>query len=668
MSLTKQYDPRWSIRDLAILRSTYHFIGRTARHHAGTLAVLLLALVHGAMYLVLVPPWQHYDEPTHFEYAWLIANNGRLPYPGEMNQVMRREVAASMLAHNFYWNSPKPNLLTDKDVIEIGISELVHPPAYYILVSLPLSLVRYLDITTQLYVARSISLILFIITIAVALGLMQDLVDQKHLLRWSVPLALALLPPFVDIMTAVNNDVGSVAVFSIFLWLSVRIIRYGGTWRRAALLLASAFLAAVTKNTASVAILLLPVVLLLSLWIRQGWRWRWLGLMSAGLVAILMGVTLTWGDAAIWYRDTSGSIQAAPTRAQVDNVPLGTHVLQVDAPTSAVDVSVFNPLLTYDVQQIAGTEITAGGWIWSSRPTESALLSINYSTQMSRNIVLSTQPLTLTTTPTFINWSFHVPKDTVQLQYRLTLKQDEERPNVRVYLDGAVIVPGRFTTTTPPMFRDERAAHGQWANQPIKNLIRNGSMEDGWPRLQVWVDQALVKYARRSPQMVMASFLDIRRTGKLLLVEVPSEVLFSFFGTFGWGIPRLVAPGQWLLIFQFVAGVAVLGVCRGLLQLRQHQNPGVCAAIGFLGLAGAIVWGNVILRVLPYLDGVPVYAIARYGFPAAIPAVIALVGGWWALVPKKVRPLAVAGFIIGLVALDVIALDTIRSFYKTLPS
>jgi len=33
--------------------------------------ILVLALANGLLYLVLVPPWQHYDEPTHFEYAWL---------------------------------------------------------------------------------------------------------------------------------------------------------------------------------------------------------------------------------------------------------------------------------------------------------------------------------------------------------------------------------------------------------------------------------------------------------------------------------------------------------------------------------------------------------------------------------------------------------------------
>jgi hypothetical protein len=40
----------------------------------------------------------------------------------------------------------------------------------------------------------------------------------------------AILPGFVDIMTAVNDDVGAVAFFSIFLWMGVRLIIKGFDW------------------------------------------------------------------------------------------------------------------------------------------------------------------------------------------------------------------------------------------------------------------------------------------------------------------------------------------------------------------------------------------------------------------------------------------------------
>ncbi len=59
--------------------------------------VLCVAALQGLLYVFLLPPWQHYDEPTHFEYAWLIANRGHLPTVVDVDPIMRREVAASML-------------------------------------------------------------------------------------------------------------------------------------------------------------------------------------------------------------------------------------------------------------------------------------------------------------------------------------------------------------------------------------------------------------------------------------------------------------------------------------------------------------------------------------------------------------------------------------------
>ena len=36
---------------------------------------------------------------------------------------------------------------------------------------------------------------------------------------------VALLPPLVDLMAAVNNDAGAIAAYSLFLWGAVRLIQ-----------------------------------------------------------------------------------------------------------------------------------------------------------------------------------------------------------------------------------------------------------------------------------------------------------------------------------------------------------------------------------------------------------------------------------------------------------
>src|SRR3954468_1619872 len=97
--------------------------GRSASDRVRLTLVLLIAFCQGLLYLCLQPPWQHYDEPTHFEYAWLIAHQPGLPQPGTVDQALRRDVAASMIQYNFFRNVPPPALLTD-GAIEIGITEL----------------------------------------------------------------------------------------------------------------------------------------------------------------------------------------------------------------------------------------------------------------------------------------------------------------------------------------------------------------------------------------------------------------------------------------------------------------------------------------------------------------------------------------------------------------
>jgi hypothetical protein len=106
--------------------------------------VLLVALIHGLIYVFLVPPWQHYDEPNHFEYTWLIANRKTLPEAGDFDQMMRKTVAGSMVDHNFFDGLGfLPDLnSTDKPIWIGSYSQLSNPPVYYLIASAPLWLIQ----------------------------------------------------------------------------------------------------------------------------------------------------------------------------------------------------------------------------------------------------------------------------------------------------------------------------------------------------------------------------------------------------------------------------------------------------------------------------------------------------------------------------------------------
>ena len=629
--------------------------------------VLLVALLHGLVYLVLIPPWQHYDEPTHFEYAWLIANHNQLPAVGTVDNGLRREVAASMLEYNFYWNVPRPDLLTDVDEISIGVSELVHPPAYYLLVSIPLRFARHLDVASQLYVARVVSLVLFLCTIAVVTRLVSDLTPPGHHLRWAVPLTAALLPPLVDVMTAVNNDVGAVLVVSLFLWASVRTIRFGVNFARCIALISISLLAISVKNTAAVALILVPVVLLFALWLRRGWAWRWLLVAAGGTLAIALIAAFEWGDAAYWYRWQQTTLQVSPTRVSDVKAPIGDHAFTVETTPGNYEPYLVSPISAEDVRRVAGSTVTIGGWVWADRPAtlEGPALLLSGPAATTFEPVL--QPITVTTEPTFVTWTFVVPRETKLLHYALmgqAIKQDD-RP-LLLQLDGAILVPGQFPPDTAPSFDDASARTGSWAGQRFVNLVRNPSAEAGWPRLRPWLERAVVRYARRSPAQVITALLDIERTGGFLVGTSSLAVLYGHFTGFAWGHIRL-AGGGWNGLFAFLGLVALAGCARWLLSSKGARTSVLAPVLAFLGLAGIVIWTNTILRPLPLLVGKVALPAARYAFPAVIPTVLGLSAGWWAIMPRRYRLYGTLLLLLCLLVIDSISIWMIWRFYRSLP-
>jgi hypothetical protein len=576
---------------------------------------------------------------------------------------MRRDVLASMIEHDFFQNMPAPALLA-KGTIEIGITELGHPPAYYLLVSLPLRLVAHLDITSQLYVARGVSVLLLVLTIAIAAGLLRDLTPRGHVLRWAVPLTIALIPPFVDLMTAVNNDVGAVAVFSLFLWGALRTIRFGLNWRRIVWVFGTALLAAWTKNPALIAVPLALLACLIAFWSQRGWRWRWLaGVALAGCAGILL-LVLSWGDAAYWYHGPDEVVQTIGTRVE-GATPLGAHSIMLEAPPGGTR-QLLNPLRGQQVQRVAGRTITIGGWLWSDQPATAAAIGVIYKTPDMAWAQSSAHPVQISQQPTFVTWTLEAPEQTFLLQYMLTASAPAgATAPARLYLDGALLVEGSYPTDQAPLFDDTTGSGGTWGGRRFDNLLRNGSGEQGWPRLRPWVDQALVKYIHRSPAQSVAALFDPTRVAEVFIPYMLRPAADTFVDSFAWSNVKLAEP-LWRYLARYLAALALIGCIRWLIGRRSAARD-MLPALLFLTLVGALVWINTIFRPLPLLGEMYVVPVARYTFPAIIVTALAVAGGWWALWPQKLRLGAQLALIAGLLILNGAAISTIAAYYRTLP-
>ncbi len=277
---------------------------RLTKEHQVLGLMLLLGLLIGLTFIYVVPPWQHYDEPTQFEFAWLIANQSGLPERGDYDQSMRREVAASMVERDFFRDlGIKPNLLSLSKPIWIGISQIGSQPLYYWIIALPLRLFNTADVTLQLFFARYTSLMLYLATIIAAYGIAVELTPKRHPLRWLLPLSILMLPSLVDILTAVNDDVGATAFFSLFLWAGIRLIIRGFNWLRLGILVLLGVICFYTKTTVMVAVILVLIPVVFS--IIKGSKRRYVWLTFGGAVVLLGLSFIAWGDAANWYKTVS---------------------------------------------------------------------------------------------------------------------------------------------------------------------------------------------------------------------------------------------------------------------------------------------------------------------------------------------------------------------------
>lgn len=627
------------------------------------LAVLLVALAHGLVYVFLIPPWQHYDEPNHFEYAWLLANRHHLPQAGEFDLGMRREVQASMYAHNFFRGMElQPDPAADRPWIGT-FDQSDDPPLYYGLVALVLSAFVGTEVTLQLYVARLVSLALFLMTVVAAWGLAAEITPPRSPLRWGVPFTLALLPAFVDLMTSLNNDVGAAACMAWFLWGGARLVKRGFSWGGLVWTLLAMGAGLFTKRTAYVAFPLLVVALWLMLWRGGRIRWAWAALVGGALLPAL--VALAWGDATLWYRKT---LQALPTRLSWPAAPLGEHAfrLQVTADDPAPQLVQFLPLESG--RSLRGKTLTLGAWIWADHPAriESPALFVYDSQQR------YSQPIDLGTVPQFYAFTLAPAGNPYRSWVIVNAAPAAGSVPLEVYFDGLVLAEGQFPAATPPVFDSATGERGLWGGVPFENLLRNPSAESAWPYLRPWADQLgsrlFPDYGQDRLSLAVYSLADYPATGWYYRYTV-ANLLRTFWAKFGWGQVPLpgAKPYRILAVVTLLATLGAVGYLGWGWLSRRQRWP--WSTLLWLGLALVAVWGLTFVRGSNYIFWRPFVPNARYAVAAILPTALALNAGWWALYRPWQRWLRLPAwgyaclYALGLALLDGLSVLAIIRFY-----
>ncbi len=234
-----------------------------------------VALIHGFLYIFLVPPWQGPDEHAHFAYVALLDRHNlddnlvkRLRFDAQDNDVaLANTISDSMTRNNFtrYWPGfPLPGTRINAEPTYYWAVN--KSPSYYWLCAITLRAARaaglsadpYQDPESALRLMRGVSLALNLLVVALA-WLAGTLIyrGRRSWMLMLLPLTVALLPMHTFSASMVNNDIlAEVAVTALFVAL-IALLRWPDGLRGVALavlvLLLAYFGSEWTKSTAMAA-------------------------------------------------------------------------------------------------------------------------------------------------------------------------------------------------------------------------------------------------------------------------------------------------------------------------------------------------------------------------------------------------------------------------------
>jgi hypothetical protein len=306
------------------------------------LLFIVLALLRGAIYAAIIPPWESPDEYGHFEYAWLVSQYGPLVGPEAIPSDFQQRMLEITAQHD-YWR-------------QVGDD----PPLYYALVGSALRLAGNQDLATGMYIGRIVSVTLYAAAVGLAALTTRRLFPQSLFMQITPPAFVLFLPMLGEMGAAINNDVMGVLSGTLFFASLLPILRDGLSWRRGGAVLAALFLALLSRKTA---LFLLPtavVALPIYAWTRGLHLSRQVKLVLAAGTALLVltGAVLALipGDDAAGWAEWTGSCGA--TRVERDSLE-GKAALRIGA---CADEVIAQTLPPETAKRLAGQRVKLMGW------------------------------------------------------------------------------------------------------------------------------------------------------------------------------------------------------------------------------------------------------------------------------------------------------------------
>jgi hypothetical protein len=257
--------------------------------------LLALSLVHGLLYLAIIPPWQSPDEPYHLLSAML---PGMVydPTPEATWDHVKSEMISSLVSFDF-WDRVVhvPAARGQEEVshslpngLDFVAASKPRSFAYYLLFIAMRPVARQ-GIVPQLYWARFLSVLTNLAIVTVAYATARLLFDDDPFGSVLLPLSIALLPEHTFILSAVSDGNPAELFASVAICFLVWGTTRGWSWAKIAGLGLFTLLGVATKPTAVYILLVLAIVGAIYFWRRMPGMTKLLFIPV--VVALIYGVT-----------------------------------------------------------------------------------------------------------------------------------------------------------------------------------------------------------------------------------------------------------------------------------------------------------------------------------------------------------------------------------------
>jgi hypothetical protein len=233
-------------------------------------AIALIAFVNAASWALITPAFNTPDEPEHFAYAQYFAETGHPPArapdarpPYSSDQTLALD-AVDVYSQISLPDGRPPWLALQQSQWQQRRAAIPHPgnngggittagsphqPGYYALLAPAYLAVSSQSPFSQLTAMRLVSALLGAIVAFCAFAIVRELLPRQPVAAVAAGLLVAFHPMFGFISGAVNNDSGVNAAAALALYLLIRGLRRGFSWRLALALGAVLAIAPLMKET-----------------------------------------------------------------------------------------------------------------------------------------------------------------------------------------------------------------------------------------------------------------------------------------------------------------------------------------------------------------------------------------------------------------------------------